>query len=101
MAGTSSPWLGQAHHLTASDIEAKSEASSPKLHEIIEQIELTDKVSKAEQSQMLRWIKDRFDEVQTAIKDIREITNIVESELSEFLSNDAIQFLIDLLTNSM
>ena len=91
--------MSKVHHLKADNIQIAVELSKPKLTEIVNKIQLTDKVSEAERNQMLRWVKERLEELRASIEDINEIIDIVKNELSEVLSNDALQFLIDLLSN--
>ncbi|MBV1932823.1 MAG: hypothetical protein KUG71_14035 [Porticoccaceae bacterium] len=95
----STPELSQTHHLKAESVESATEASAPMLSEIVEKIQLTDRVSEAERDQMLRWVKERFEEIWNSIEELDDIIEIVQNELSEFLSSDAIQFLIEFLQN--
>ena len=89
--------MSKVHHLKAESAESITEVSIPKLSEIVEKIQLTDKISEAERTQMLRWVKERLEEIRTS--DVSDIVEIVKNELSDVLSSDAMQFLIDLLQN--
>ena len=91
--------MSKVHHLKAESVESLTEVSTPKLSEIVEKIQLTERVSEAERTQMLRWVKERLEEIRTSIEDVSDIIEIVKNELSEVLSSDALQFLIDLLSN--
>lgn len=95
--------MNEVHHLKAESIEAHAEISSPTLSvsEIVEKIELTDKVSGAEKSQILRWFKERFEEVRDSVDNTSEIIKVIQNDLSEVLSSDALQWLIEFLSNLM
>ena len=95
--------MNEVHHLKAESIESHAEVSSPTLSvsEIVEKIELTDKVSDAEKSQILRWFKERFEEVRDSVDNAGEIIKVIQNDLSEVLSSDALQWLIEFLSNLM
>lgn len=87
--------MSKVHNLKSENIECHSEVSTPVLSEIIEKIQLTDQVSGAERPRIRRWLEEQSEEI---LEDPSKIIEVAKSELSEVLSSDAMQFLIDLLS---
>ncbi|MEJ1496347.1 MAG: hypothetical protein RPU13_07635 [Candidatus Sedimenticola sp. (ex Thyasira tokunagai)] len=64
--------------------------------DVIDKLKLTDKVANSEKTQLIRWFRERFDDLTTAIQDISEIINNLVTENIE-LSSNAIEFLKSLM----
>jgi len=92
----SSPDLNQVHHLKAESVESALSISVP---ELLEKIKLSDVVSKTEYVQIRRWFEDQFEEGEILLEKIAEIIKAIKNDLSEYLSNEGLQWLIEFLSN--
>ncbi len=90
--------MADTHHLKAKSIESATEVSTPELSVLLEKIQLIDSASNAEKGQMSRWARERFEEIRASLED-GDILGVAQNELSNFISNDAMQALIEILKN--
>ena len=91
--------MGETHHLKAESLQSLTEVTSPTLSVLVDKIRLTDKVSEAERAQMLRWAKERFDELWASIENPSDIIVAAKEELSTLLSPEALQVILEILSN--
>ena len=93
----STPEISQTHILQPESIESVTTVSTPTLTVLTEKIQLADRVSNAEKQQMLRWARERFEEISESINDIGQFLEIAQHELENVLSSEAMQVLIEIL----
>lgn len=67
------------------------------VHELIDKVQISDKVAEAEKAQMLKWVEERYENIDEKITDIYQFIDLMQTELRDVVSPETMVVIVEII----